>query len=823
MTSAEKFHEAEILFNRLLETPKGERDVLLKRTTGEDIELRKLVERMVAREESGAHQSRIGGSLTDLDESEDMHPGDSIGPYTIDRKVGEGGMGIVYDARQTEPVARRVALKLIKRGMDTNQILARFETERRLLARMQHANIAVLYDAGKSDDGRPYFAMEFVDGQPIDQYCDQEKMSIDDRLRLLLSVCNGVQHAHQKGVIHRDLKPANVHVYGGAKGPRAKIIDFGIAKLTDPDTSDSMTRIGQVVGTPEYMSPEQLAADETGIDTRADVYALGVILFELLSGTLPASGSGKSALSRPSLAVRQGTNIQNAARDRSTSAARLVRALSGDLDWIVMKAIHEDRDRRYDSAAALARDICCYLDGQPVMAGPDSPAYRLRRFVGRHRALAASAAVAVISLAIAAVASTYFAIDAARARDVAEREARVAREVATFLNRDILAQGNPYKNNDRELTIIDAVDRAGEALEDRFEDQPIVKANIYVTLGDTYAGLIQTPKALSAYSNAVTLFESAGDRSVLYFKSLLGLAGEHTYSGGFRDAESNLRKLLAADETELPAGHELRLQAMNTLAYVYDSESNDVAAIAIYESAVAAHRIALGEDDRETLTVKNNLGLAYGEAGNLERARSLLDEVATTRARVLGADDPDSILSMLSLGYILTEQGDLAQAEGVILSCIDIAREALGDEHPMYLWGFGLLGDLYRKQEKYADAERLYGDALDAQRENLGRSHTLTLDIQRRLAVLLLDQEKFDEATPLYEEIVTARIESSGVDSSHALEAIAGLVQSLRGEGRCEEANQWTQRSLPAARSAFDSTDRNLVALENTSSCQSTD
>lgn len=814
MTSSERFQIAEALFNRLLEAPVDERQAILQKHTGDDPELRNLLERMLAREDSGADLSVIGDVLEIVDDLDDLTAGDRIGPYAIERKVGEGGMGIVYEARQIEPVTRRVALKLIKLGMDTVQILARFETERQLLARMQHPNIAVLYDAGKTEGGRPYFAMEYVDGQSIVKYCDQQRMPIAARVRLMLEVCNGVQHAHQKGVIHRDLKPGNIHVYTGNKGPRAKVIDFGIAKLADPVASDSMTRIGQVVGTPEYMSPEQLLPDETDIDTRTDVYALGMILFELLAGTLPARRKGDGLLAKPSEFVRIQPEADVVAKNRATAVAPLGKTLSGDLDWIVMRATHSDRDRRYSSAAELAQDICRYLDGEPVSAGPDSTWYRLRKFTGRNRSLAAAAAVALISLVTAAVTSTYFAIDAARARDIAEREVEIASAVNSFLNDDILAQENPYQNSDRELTLREAVDRAADVLEERFQGQPDVKAAIYLTLGDTYSGLIQTPKAVLAYQSAVDLLEAANTKSEAYFKALVGLAGQQLYSGDYDDAENSLNKLLDASPDVLPNEHLLRLQGMNDLGFLHDLRGDDITAIAIFEDAVDAHRRVLGEDHRETLTVMNNLGLIYSEVGDYDRARNLLEEVAELRERTLGAEDPDTILSKLSLGYILTKLGGYERAEVMLLSCMETGRRVLGEDHPMYLYGFRLLADVYRYQKKSADAERLYREALDGHRSTLGASHTLTLTIQGQLATLLAGQERHVEAIPLFEEIAGHKIESLGLDNAYSLGAVAALISSLRNAGRCEEAIDWSEKALPAARSLFEAGDETLAKIE---------
>jgi len=388
--------------------------------------------------------------LTEIDDLEPSTP-ERIGNYRLLQKIGDGGMGLVYEAEQQQPVRRKVALKVIKLGMDTEQVVARFESERQALALMDHPNIARVFDAGATEQGRPFFAMEFVQGQPISEYCDKRRLSIRDRLELFIHVCEGVHHAHQKGIIHRDIKPTNVLVRDQDDKPVPKIIDFGISKATASQRlSDKtvFTEMGQLVGTPEYMSPEQAEMGGTDIDTRTDVYLLGVMLYELLTGEQPfdAAELRRTGLNefrrkvievdppRPSTrVVGTGDHPAEVAGNRNTMLRQLQRRLRGDLDWITMKALEKDRARRYPSASELAQDIRRYLDTEPVMARPPSNLYRWRKFARRHKAGVGFAVVLFVLLTGFAVSMGILAKRFLEERDQKAQEAATARNVSQFL------------------------------------------------------------------------------------------------------------------------------------------------------------------------------------------------------------------------------------------------------------------------------------------------------------------------------------------------------------------------------------------------------
>jgi len=441
----------ETIFSNAIEkkTPE-ERDAYLDAACAEDRGLRERVEALLAAHENP--DSFLDPPDAGEPETEDYAPiaegpGTVIGPYKLLEKIGEGGMGVVYMAEQTRPVKMRVALKIIKPGMDSKQVIARFETERQALALMDHPNIAKVLAAGTTGSGRPYFAMELVKGEPITTYCDKHRLTLRERLRLFVSVCLAVQHAHQKGIIHRDLKPSNVLIARYDGNPVAKVIDFGVAKATGQQLTEKtlFTRYGQVVGTLEYMSPEQAEFNQQDIDTRSDIYSLGILLYQLLAGTTPfdperlRSGAWNEVMRiireeeppRPSVRVSSAECTPSiTAQNCSTDPGKLLALLRGDLDWLVMKALEKERERRYETASALAADIERYLDGDAIEARPPSSAYRLRKFGSRHKGPVAAALAIAIVLVAGIVATSAVSIRAVGEARRADQEAKRAKEYA---------------------------------------------------------------------------------------------------------------------------------------------------------------------------------------------------------------------------------------------------------------------------------------------------------------------------------------------------------------------------------------------------------
>src|SRR5262245_17288672 len=478
----------------------------------------------------------------------------TIGSYRLMRRVGTGGMGEVYLAEQTAPVRRQVALKVIKAGMDTGQVIARFEAERQALALMDHPVIAKVFDAGATPNGRPYFVMEYVKGEPITHYCDQNRLTTRERLALFMRVCDGVQHAHQKGIIHRDLKPSNVLVTVDGDAPAPKIIDFGVAKATaQPLTERTMvTELGAMIGTPEYMSPEQADLGALDIDTRTDVYSLGVMLYELLTGTLPLDPgalrqAGVSEMHRrirevdpprPSARIRTtGDQSIETAKKRRTDPGRLAGRLHGDLDWITMRALEKDRTRRYGSPSDLKADIERHLADQPVLAGPPSVAYRARKFVRRHRVGVSVAAVAAVALVVFAAMMAVQARRIARERDRAER-------VSSFLV-DLFRVSSPGQSRGKEMTAREMLDRGADKIDKELADEPEVQGRLLYTIGRAYDELGQYSRAAGLFTRAVDISTRAlgpDHPDTLDARNMLGVVNEHM--GNYADAGRLYREVM---------------------------------------------------------------------------------------------------------------------------------------------------------------------------------------------------------------------------------------------------------------------------------------
>ncbi len=538
-----------------------QRTAYLDEVCGENLDLRRQVAELLSAAEATGHFEKtllnlLGSALVQANDI-----GDTIGPYTLVERLGEGGMGTVYLAQQQEPVSRRVALKVIKFGFDTQQIIARFDAERQALALMNHDGIAKVFDAGTTDDGRPFFVMELVEGAPITQFCDERKLDTQQRLVLFVSVCQAVQHAHQKGVLHRDLKPSNVLVTEVDGQALPKIIDFGLAKAIGEPSSGrtDLTRLGQVLGTLQYMSPEQASLTSRDIDTRADIYSLGVLLYELLTGSTPLERERIGAASIdhilqwvreeeppwPSQRLAEPLVAASAAAARDTIPAQLRRLVVGDLDHIVMKAINKDRGRRYASANELAADMHRYLSDDPVEARPPSSVYRLRKMVRKHRTPAAVFAGVTGLIIVGVIVSNVLSIRATRAESQAQADAAIAQEVTRFLQADLLGQADPVQSPDRDLTLRAVLDAAANRLGDRFASQPAVEvrlrltlANSYLTLGEVTAAELQIDRCLRLASTSQTNRASPSVDSGPVSAAVQQIVDFYVAAGKTEDAES---------------------------------------------------------------------------------------------------------------------------------------------------------------------------------------------------------------------------------------------------------------------------------------------
>jgi non-specific serine/threonine protein kinase/serine/threonine-protein kinase len=709
-------------------------------------------------------------------------PGGAVGRYRLQQRLGEGGMGEVWLAEQTEPVRRHVAVKVIRAGMDSARIVDRFEAERQALALMDHPAIAIVFDGGATADGRPFFAMEYVKGEPITAYCDRHRLGTRERLELFVRVCEGVQHAHQKGIIHRDIKPSNVLVAILDDRPVPKIIDFGVAKATAQQLSERklFTELGVLVGTPEYMSPEQAEMGGLDVDTRTDVYALGVLLYEMLTGALPFASeelrkAGYAEIQRiireeepprPSTRLTApGTDSAAVARNRRSEPRRLVNELRGDLDWITMRALEKDRTRRYQTANALAADVERHLRDEPVVAGPPSGTYRARKMLRRHRAAFLAASAVALALVLGFIGTSWALLRAVRAErkaaaEAAEarRQAAIAEAVNDFLNVDVLAAVAPSakKGQGRDVTMREVLAAAAERLDEgskeggRFATEPLVEADIRNAVGYAYRELGDYPAAEPHLERTLELRRRAlGDehRRTLHATNQLGLL--YWSMNRLPEAEPLVQGTYEVGRRTLGPDDEDVLEYEMNVANLYRKQERFKEAEPVYERNLEAKRRVFGPDSPEALTTAANLANHYQETGRYEKAEPLHREVFDTNLRLRGERDLATVAAMNNLANDLALMGRLEDAEPLMRRALDLKVELYGPDHPSTLNSVNNLGELNDQLGHDAEAEAYHRRALEARVRVLGPGHPRTLQSQKCLAASLESQGRHAEAERL--------------------------------------------------------------------------
>lgn len=721
---------------------------------------------------------------------------EKIGPYKILERLGEGGMGLVYLVEQEIPIKRRLALKVIKLGMDTHEVVARFESERQVLALMNHPNIAKVVDAGATEKGRPYFVMEYVTGIPITSYCDKNRLSISERLVLFNQACNAIQHAHQKGIIHRDIKPSNILVEVRDGEAIARIIDFGIAKAIGHRLSEGtfLTMHGQLVGTPAYMSPEQAEMD-LDIDTTTDVYSLGIVLYELLVGALPfdpksLESGGLDSMRRiireddpPTMTSRLrslGTSADEVAKLRNTDSASLQKRLRGDLNWITMRAIVKNRTKRYQSVTELADDLNRFVRHVPVKARPPSIAYRASKFICRNKAVVATVGVVMFALLMGITGITFGLLEANEQRNVAEQEVEKAKAANKFL-KDMLSSADPGKSG-RDVRVLDILDRACEDVGLSFENQPELQVAVRNTLGETLIALGEYDKAQSQLEMALTISKTnLGEEHLDTMICMHNLSEVFYYQGDLRRAENMTRRTLEIRKRVLGKEHYDTLSSMSNLGAFLNQQGEYQQAESIFRELKDLSLEAFGEDDTLTLTTLNNLAFSLEKQKKYEEAEELYRQALIVRQHVLGKDHPLTLLTMTNLGMLLNLQKKYVESEGLLRESYEKKLQILGEDHQDTLRSMGGLAVAVCSSRPSPDAEALFKKVLEKSAQVLQPGHWRLWVYKGDFGSCLYRMGRYQEAEILLQEAFSGLNSNFGIDHTET-QRVCGQLVSLYEE-----------------------------------------
>ena len=741
--------------------------------------------------------------------------------FQLVRRLGEGGMGQVWLAEQISPVRRQVALKLIKAGMYDEAVVQRFQSERQSLAIMDHPAIAKVFDAGTTPQGQPYFVMEYVPGLPITDYCDQKKLKISDRLELFLQVCEGVQHAHQKAIIHRDLKPANILVVEVDGKPVPKIIDFGLAKATTPPVAGEtiFTQLGHFMGTPGYMSPEQADPDVADIDTRSDVYSLGVVLYVLLAGsqpfeTKPGQKQPLDELLRklrqeepPGPSTKVGADRETAAATaevRSTEPRQLVRVLRGDLDWITMKALEKDRARRYGAPSELAADdIVRYLKHEPVGARPASAGYKLQKYARRHRAAVLAAAGLVLLLAAFTVLQTLQLRRITRERDRATHERDRATRITDFMT-GMFKVSDPSEARGNSVTAREILDKASKETGTGLAKDPEVQAQMMQVMATTYLNLGLNARAHELAKHALDArmnLLGPNDAKTLESMNQLGRVLDH--EGREAEAEKLVREALAGERRLVGSDDPLTIDTMSSLAWIVQAQGRFDEAEKLTREVIEAATRRMGPESNPVLGAMNSLSGDLWNEGRYAEAEQEYRRLLEIERHVLGPDHPGTLNVMSNLALTIQAEGRLSEAEQIYRDSLATEHRVLGSEHPSTLGTMSNLAGLLNNEGRHAEAEKLYRETLAIQLRTIGPEHPRTLLTQSELADELFGEGQVHEAERLNRETLTAMVRVIGPEHPSTLVCKSSLAKDLVAEGRYAEAEK-------IAREAFDAELRTL-------------
>ena len=749
---------------------------------------------------------------------EDAESPRSIGPYVLERELGSGGMGQVWLAEQIEPLHRRVALKLIRAEFHDPETKRRFLAERQSLALMNHPAIAKVFDAGATPAGQPYLAMEYVDGCPLTEYCDQHQLPITERLRLFQLVCEGVQHAHQKAILHRDLKPSNILVTEVDGKPQPRIIDFGLAKTVTPDLDDvrMFTQPGLVLGTFGYMSPEQAEGSSEDVDTRSDVYALGVLLYELLTGELPLARKPtyyemlrqlhEEDAPRPSTKVRASESSKWIAQNRGTETNTLSRQLRGDGDSILLKSVERDRDRRYATPAELSADIERWLRDEPVLAHAASSGYLARKYIRRHLVAVSVTTGTVLLLVGFASVQTLQLRNTRRQRDRADR-------ITDFMT-NIFRVSDPSESRGSKITVREILDQSSHQIETGEGFDPVVRLQLMEVMAKTYAGLGLYGRAHDLAQRTLDgRRQTFGPNDPRTLKSMTQLADLLDRQGHVDEAEALMQKTIELDTRVVGRDDPLTLETKNDLAAIFNQHAHYMGAEKLDREVIPIETRTLGSANLLTLSSENNLASALRGQSRFAEAETVFRQTLQEERQTLGSDHPYVLATMHNLANMLSEEDRIDEAEKVYRETLAIERRVLGPEHPETASTMTTLANtLSRSTGRGAEAEQIYREALAIDLRTVGPDHAYTTQAEEGLANDLVGQHRLPEARTLLEEVQATRQRTLGPDNTDTILTSFNLAHVLYRENHLAKAEQLMRETLAKQIRVLDPNDPDIPA-----------
>ncbi len=803
------------LFNQLADLPADEQVSALEQACQGDSELYYRVLPMLNadRSDSDVLDASVESLSQMVIETSESGDPEFIDAYRLVRKIGSGGMGVVYEAvRDDGQFTHRVALKRIKHGMDTEEIIRRFRNERQILANLEHPNIARLLDGGIYNDA-PYFVMEFVEGNAITDYADSRRLDVDARLKLFLSVCSAVQHAHQNLVVHRDLKPSNILI---TEEGEVKLLDFGIAKVLDPERQLDETITGQRLLTPAYASPEQLQSEP--VTTASDVFSLGVVLYELLTSRRPFASSERRASmpSKPSTMVSQrGENheLDPSTVSRSSGQAKLARRLSGDIDTIVLKALHPEADRRYQSADQFLDDIKRHLAGLPVTARPDTISYRAGKFVRRHRyGVGVATLLSVLLLAFAVVTSYQ------QQRTAIERDA--AEEVALFLE-SMFDAADPFAEERLDtLRVNTLLDRGAIQINENLGGQPEVRARMLHIIGRVNGRIGRPEQAEAMLQEALDIRSTLPNVEELVIAETYMDLGDVQYERGlFAAADSSFAKALAIRNSLLTGTDPAIAEAMGRMGRTQHRLGNLEIADSLYTGALRIQRNKLYVHADVAVTL-GMLASLHDDKGDYQEAESLHVASLAMRRDVYEKDHPAVALGLRNYAIFMRNRNRYEEAEPLIREAITISRETLGGNHPNVISDLNTLAGILRRKGDYAGADSVFREVLHLRRTVLGARHpdvSITLDSYARV---LKEQGDYARAVQMQEEAIDIAREVYGDEHMSIAITTGNLASILRASGDPTRALPAYQKALALYEKLFSPDHPNVSVLRsNTAGC----